>query len=272
MNLISIFPGRGRVTLSLCLACARLSGSASATIITLYDDSQGNLPGDQPWVGYFALGGVATQTANAQGVQLQTDQPVGAGYSNHQPTSLPFAPALVNNAFPSLDDSVGYSLSFEMQLLSESHFSDDRAGFSVIALGSDGRGIELAFWEDRVFAQSDSPLFTHAEEGLFDTTASERDYVLTVQNNAYSLAADTQTILTGALRDYSAFNGTPFGVPYSLSNYIFLGDDTSSALATVNLGSIVLNSDISVIPEPTSAAALMATACGVVLFRRRRGG
>lgn len=230
---------------------------ASAEVVTLYDDGLGNLPGDQPWLGYFALGGIASESAIAQGVRLQSDQSSSAGYSNHSPTSNPISPQILNPGFPSLLDTNGYSLTFQLQLLNESHTSNDRAGFSVIALGNDGRGIELGFWEDRIFAQNDTPLFTHGEEALFDTTAMEANYLLTIQNGGYTLAADSQQILSGALRDYSGFNGTPLGVPYTLTNYLFLGDDTSSASVDARLGSLVLNSNLTAVPEPGVFVSLL---------------
>ena len=242
--------------------------TARAEVVTLFDDGLGTLPGQQPWVGYFGLNGVASETTNAQGVRLQTDNAASAGYSNHSPFSNPLAPQILNPSFPSLDSINGFSISFQLQVLSESHSNNDRAGFSVIALGNDGRGIELGFWEDRVFAQTDVPEFTHGEEGLFDTTADESDYLLTVQPSGYTLSADTQTILSGALRDYSSFNGTPLGVPYTLSDYLFVGDNTSSAAADVSIGSVVLNSSLTAIPEPSTFTTGWLV-CVSTLCRRR---
>tara|TARA_R110002049_G_scaffold4601_5_gene32104 strand:- start:150067 stop:150837 length:771 start_codon:yes stop_codon:yes gene_type:complete len=247
-----------------------VGGVARADVVTLYDDGLGNLPGDQPWVGYFALGGMASESPVAAGTRLTTNDAASAGYSNHAPLSNPIVPQVINPLFPSLNDTVGFSLSFQLQVFDESHLSNDRAGFSVILLGQDSRGIEIGFWEDRVFAQTDSPLFTHGEEGLFDTTADETTYTLTIQSGGYALAADTQTILSGAVRDYSSFSGTPLGVPYTLGNYVFLGDDTTSASADVSIGSVVLNSSLAAVPEPSTFAfvALLATPWGL---RRRRG-
>ena len=251
------------------LALTTASG-ASAALITLYDDGINSLPGDQPWVGYFALGGLANQAVIAQGTQLTTDAAAGAGYSNHTPLSNPLSQQTVNSSFPVLERNVGFSLSFQLQIFDESHVSDDRAGFSVIALGDDGRGIELGFWEDRVFAQTDTPMFTHGEEVVFDTTAAEVSYVLTVQQNDYSLAADTQTILSGTLRDYSTFMGTPLGVPYTLDNYLFMGDNTSRAAADVAIGTVILNTSLTAVPEPSTFAASTLAVASCVIRRRRR--
>jgi hypothetical protein len=220
-------------------------------------------------VDYFALGGISSQSATAQGTRLETNGAASGGYSNHKPTSLPFAPQIIDPSFPSLNDADGYALSFQLQVLDESHVSNDRAGFSVIVLGDDGRGIELGFWEDRVFAQGDSPLFTHSEECLFDTVADEAEYVLSIQNSVYALSVDTQTILSGNLRDYSSFSGTPFVVPYSLTNYLFLGDNTTTASANVSIGSIVLKTTLTTIPEPSTWATLGIFLAAVGCRRRR---
>ncbi len=51
------------------------------------------------------------------------------------------------------------------------------------------------------------------------------------------------------MRDYSSF-----GSPYTIKNFIFFGDDTMSALASVNLAAI----SISPVPEPGTAAVMLA--------------
>ena len=101
-------------------------------------------------------------------------------------------------------------------------------------LSADLKGVEIAFWEGEIWAQSDVPLFTHAEGAAFDTTSVFVSYHLSVRDDRYNLAADGRTILEGSLRDYSAHS---VGV-YSTPNFIFLGDDTSSASASIALKSI----------------------------------
>jgi hypothetical protein len=153
---------------------------------------------------------------------------------------------------PPLDRQAGYTLRFRVQLSSEAHAGsdrnndgvDDRAGLSVLALSSDARGIELGFWSDRVWAQADGSaeppagaLFTHAEEAAWDTTAPTT-YELAIAGDTYTLRAGTEEILTGPLRDYQAFAGAIN--PYRTPNLLFLGDDTSSAAATMTFGPISL--------------------------------
>ena len=238
-----------------------LTGAASAASITLYDDTAGNTPGAQPWL--FAAddsllsGGSATETANANGVALSTDNPVSAGYSNY----VPVFNTLKNVGFPALDRGPGLSLSFELQIASEGHGNNDRAGFSVILLADDLQGIELGFWADEVWAQSDSPLFTHAEGAVFDTTAAEVLYDLAILGSNYSLTANGNPLLQGALRNYSGF-----GNPYDLPNFVFLGDDTSSAQAVIGLGEVILNTtEPASVPAPSVALLLLLA---LLLLRR----
>jgi hypothetical protein len=61
-------------------------------------------------------------------------------------------------------------------------------------------------------------------------------YELTVLGQAYTLAVSDTVILSGSLRDYTAFNPPPlYPDPYEIENLIFLGDDTTSASATIKL-------------------------------------
>jgi hypothetical protein len=246
-----------------------IATTSRAEVVTLYDANLASQPGDQPWLFYFPEGTV-TESLTAGGTQLTTDTAARAGYSSYSISIFPPDVSLKNGAFHSLDRSTGFALSFEMQLLAESHVSNDRAGFSVIALANDARGVELGFWEDRVFAQADSPLFTRSEEGLFDTTAAPTDYLLTIQDDGYVLTADTDTILSGPLRDYSSFDGTLGPIPYNLSDYLFFGDNTTSAGADVVIGSIELRTQLVAIPEPTSLSALGWMAWMAWAWPRRR--
>ena len=225
--------------------------------ILLYDDSTSQRPGDQPWLAYATLGGTATETIVPTGVTLATDNAASAGYSSH----TPFGP-LKNPAFPALNRVPGFALDFELKVNDENHSSLNRAGFSVLLLSSDSRGIELGFWEDEIWAQSDSPLFTHAESVSFNTTAAEVDYQLAIQGNGYSLFGNSSLLLSGSLRNYSSF-GSP---PYTLPNFLFLGDNTSSANANVTIGNISL----SAVPEPSSLMLIAMSVAGVAIVTRRR--
>ena len=139
---------------------------------------------------------------------------------------------------------IGYTVSFTVQVELEDHAGsdknndgiEDRAGFSLIVLSSDKRGIELGFWKDRIWAQeggTGSTLFTQAEGAAFDTQSARIPYALAVQGDTYTLSSNGTPILSGNLRDYTAFSGFPD--PYETPNLIFLGDDTSSASANIQL-------------------------------------
>ncbi len=187
-----------RIALMCAVWCGGYSLALAATV-TIYDDSLGTLPGAQPWLAYGGTG-AASQSVIPTGAQLTTDHNARAGYTNF----LQF-PSL-----PALDRSAGFSLDFELQILSEDHGTDnDRAGFSVIVLSSDNLGIEIAFWEDKIWAQS-GPGFTHAEEMSYTTTGGETAYSLQILNSGYSLLANGSPILSDALRDYSPFGELPY--------------------------------------------------------------
>ncbi len=221
----------------LLLACYAMASTAGWADVLLFDDSTSQRPSEQPWLA-FAANGVASQTiVPGTGVRLTSSIGVSAGYSNRGITGT-----LKNPAFPVLNRQQGFSLNFELKVNSENHSNTNRAGFSTIVLTSDARGIELGFWEQEVWAQSDSPLFTHAEGAAFNNTVAEVDWRLSVFGNAYSLYGNNSLVLNGALRDYSSF-----GFPYTQTNFLFLGDNTSSAGADVTLGAISL----AAVPEPS---------------------
>ena len=139
--------------------------------------------------------------------------------------------------FPILDSITGIQVNFTLQVEKESHANPNRAGFSVIILDQDAKGIELAFWENEIWAQGDDRtggLFKHGEHITFPTTAALTDYQVTFVEDTYTLIASGKTLLTGPLRDYSKFDGFPD--PYETPNFLFLGDDTTSSQARVRLG------------------------------------
>jgi hypothetical protein len=118
----------------------------------------------------------------------------------------------------------------------ESHTNNNRAGFSIIVLSDDNKGIELAFWKNEIWVQNDDTtggLFKHGEGTIFATTTGFINYQVIVVNDTYTLIADNKPILTGPLRDYSKFDGFPD--PYETPNFLFLGDDTTSAQARIRL-------------------------------------
>ncbi len=210
----------------------------------LYNGAQGGTPDSQGWLDFGAtlLGG--TQTASSGLTNLDTGLVGLAGYSNYEQAT----PTLVNSIFPTLNRTISFSFSFDIKINSESHLLSDRAGFSVIAMASDKKGIELGFWNNEIWAQETGllggTLFTHdSQERAFGSTTSLTHYDLVFVGKRYLLLADYQPILVGAIRDYSAFDNTgilPFD-PYETSNFLFLGDNTTSAESDVDLTAAAVN-------------------------------
>jgi len=236
-------------TLLSLLLLPSLIPQSQGEIIELY--SGNGLPSLQPWLSYaddrLITGGTVSQTTVSDGVRLDTDLPVSAGYSNHN-----FLSQIKNPNFPQLVRSNGFQLTFRTQILSEQHGSIHRAGWSVLMLGQDRKGVELGFWENEIWAQTQSPLFQHGEGVTIDARIA-RDYRLQILGDRYALAADGVTVLEGDVKDYSSF-----GTPYSLPNFLFLGDNTSSAGGSAILGKVSLQTGISSIPEPSSLALIAA--------------
>ena len=233
----------------------------------LFDPALGTLPGAQGSL-FFCSGGASalcfgpdgTQALAADGVVLDS---TGIATPNENSGQVGFAnslPPLLPPTIP-LDRIAGFTLNFDLRVDFESHASNDRAGFSVIVVSSDLRGIELGFWSDEVWAQNwaTGDEFTHGESTAFDTTASLTTYSLGILDNSYTLSVAGSPLLNGILRDYSAE-----GVPYDVANFVFFGDDTSRARAVVTLG------EIAFVPLPTSLVLLLPAVGGLLARRRTR--
>lgn len=210
-----------------------LGWESRAAAIVLYDGAANTTPNQQGWL-YLTdpiFGAVATQAAAGGKTTLDTTAATSdkAGYFSRFP---PLAP---HPGVPVLNRATGFAFAFDVRVASESHNSADRAGFSVIALSSDNQGVELGFWTNEIWAQSDTPgnMFRHSEGVVRDTTAATTHYDLQILGSRYLLSAAGAAILGGPLRNYSAF-----GAPYTIANFLFLGDDTSSAQARSEINRI----------------------------------
>lgn len=194
---------------------------------TLYDSSLGTLPNAQQFI-YLTI------PFTPQATQIYSN---GVTILNTMPVQSDMAGYFVRSeAVPDLQRTQGFTFTFTIQIDEEAHASNHRAGFSIILLSEDLLGIELGFWEDRIWAQEGGEppdLFTQAEGVAYDTTAALTTYHLTILNDTYTLLADQIPILTGPVRDYTAFEGALD--PYETPNFIFLGDNTSSARAQARL-------------------------------------
>ena len=251
---------------SLCLTIIALilliGQPARAVVTSLYDGSLNTLPGAQGWV-YLTnpfIGAAATQSVSGGVTTLNTNavESDQAGYFGSLPVLV-----------PAINRTDGFTVSFDLRIVSESHSSNNRAGFSVIALSQDVKGIELGFWTDEIWAQS-GPDFLHAEGTAINTTTSLTQYDLTVLGDNYYLFAGGSQILTGALRDYSSF-----GLPYTTPNFLFFGDDTSSASAEAELASIAIGTGADVVPPalvplPAALPLFFSALIGLGVLSRRR--
>ncbi len=227
------------------LACGALAAilviSPTASAIDLYNGPSGTAPETQGWLAFASLGGTPLRTTAGGKTTLDTTSTnaIFAGYSNY------LGATTVNPLFPALSRTDGFVVSLDVRVLSESHANPNRSGVSLIALSSDLQGIEVAFWTNEIWVQS-GPDFLHAEGVAFNTTAAITTYDLTIHGTTYAISANGNPILSGNLRNYSAF-----GLPYNLPNFMFLGDDTTSASASFEF------SRLSVVPEPSRTIVLM---------------
>ena len=232
-----------------------LSGST-----TLFDASLGSTPNAQGWLQFGTapapLNAGVSQAAVGNITRLVSTNAVPAGYSNYHGALA----NLLNPIFPTLDRTNGFSLSFDVKINSESHTDANRAGFSVIVVTSDNtKAIELGFWANEIWAQNDGTagtnLFTKGE-GVTRATTTQTSYDLQIKGDTYTLLAGGTAILTGKLRNYTAFDSTGAGLPYDpyeRTNFIFLGDNTSSAQANVDIARVDLKTNPKVRFVPTGA-------------------
>jgi hypothetical protein len=246
----------GSALCSLDLKPASATPSVSGKTLVLYDSGSGAIPA-APLINFtdFPPGAALPLYTNGATV-LDTTTSGGdtyAGWVSNATTTL---------EFPILDRTAGFQLDFALQVDSESHANNNRAGFSIIVLSDDTRGIELAFWENEIWAQNDDTtggLFKHGEGAIFATTTGLINYQVIIINDTYTLTANTDPILTGPLRDFTNFDGFPD--PYETPNFLFLGDDTTSAQARIRLGFVSVTGTER--PASTSSSASNATAPSV---------
>ena len=212
------------------MVCALMGtmAMAHAQSVTLYDGAGGKTldQGTGNWV-YIqrprqpVLIGAAREGATV--LNTTSDAGFKAGYSCLAP-------------FP-LDNAKGYAVRFDVKVVTEAHGErTNRSGCSVIVLGSDRKGVELAFWTSEVWTQTDG--FAHGtgtEAHAFDTTAARVRYTLRVKEGKYTLSAGSTPLLRGSLHNY-ALSGP--ALPYKLTNYLFIGDDTTSASAEFQVAHI----------------------------------
>ena len=216
--------------------------------LVLYDAASGDIP-DSSFMSFTAFPPEAVSLTYSDGATvLDTTLTRGDAYAGW------VASGTTTSGFPVLDRTAGTQVNFSLQVESEAHENNNRAGFSVIILDQDARGIELSFWPNEIWTQNDDSmggLFTHGEGVVFATDAGPADYQVMISGDTYTLSANTVSILSGPVRDYTNFEG--FLDPYETPNFLFFGDNTTSAQSRVRLRFASVTGTEPVLP--TSAVA-----------------
>lgn len=247
--------------------------SITSADVVLYNAALGTTPGEQGWIS--VIGG-ANEAVSGGLLNLNTsaDQDEQAGYFSESP----FNGALEHPNMPVLDLTPGFTVRFDLEIVSETHAArddngdgkDDRAGFSLITISEDLRGLELAFFENRVWAYADasegaSSLFTQAEGVDFDTTELTT-YDLVFDPTGYELFASGESILSGDLRNYNPSGVPVLFDPYDNPSFLFFGDDTSSASSHSRIGTVQV---LAAVPEPASTLMLILAGSVAGIVRRK---
>ncbi len=256
------------------VAFLSISSVAFSQATVLYDAAGGLTPDQSPWGWTYQAVGPVTPTFSGGATTLNT-----TGSDNFQAGFAKFAPNALNAA-------LGYTVRFDIKTLTEDHSNSasdknsdglsDRAGVAIIVLGSDHRGVELDIWQNEIWAQQVSPLFTHSqtiERGFMDTTASGSGvsnldrYDLKVSGSTYNLYVNgsSSSLISGVLKDYSAGPAI-----YSSSNFLFVGDNNTTSRGSFQLSHV----EAIVAPEPGGFVAMGVLtgllAIGTRVLRRRK--
>jgi hypothetical protein len=246
-----------------------------AITTVLYDGNSGVTPDNSPYFNFRTIGG-SSQTASGGVTTLNTFDPnpllsesTFAGYGNRSNAGTLLTPTLDNNA--------GYTLSFKIKINSQTNTGangPNRAGFSVLVLGSDKQGVEIGFRSSDIFAQNNTfsaidPL--QQKSNISDILGTPTTYDLKVTSSGYTLTigGDPNQSFSGLLKDYTTAATTPLTQVYNTANVIFFGDNTTSAGASVDIQNITLNTNAAAVPEPSSLLGVgLAIGFGATLKRK----
>lgn len=204
--------------------------------VVMYDASKGTNPDEQGWI---YLSNPLTQstvhriTEHGQHfLNTLSDRTETAGYFGNIPQPI------------LLERHTGFTFHISLQLLEESHISDNRAGFSVIILSNDACGLELAFWEDEIWVYNEQ--FERAERFSVNTTDRIRQYSVEISGDEYKLFIDENFAFNGPVRDYSDFPmPAEFPNVYGTPNLLFFGNNTSRAAAKTAISRVAVQTPAS---------------------------
>jgi hypothetical protein len=271
-------------SLGIAIAGIIASGSidrASAATIVLYDGATfsgtpNTAPGTYLTFNSFDLRnpsnppGTQTASGGKTTLDISSRESLYGGYSNYNLRNT-----LENLAFPVLDSNAGYTLSFRIKINSQTNTGDNgpnRAGFSVTVLDNDKKGIELGFRNNDIFAQNSnfSAIDLAEQKTSFGSTLSTfSTYNLKVLGNSYTLSNGGSDLFSGLLRSYAISPSNPLTVVYGNPNFLFFGDNTTSAGASVDIQNITLTTNSTAVPEPSDAiGTLIALGLGGLLKRK----
>ena len=275
-----------RLLCQFLIACGALAAlPAAAATQVMYTSVLDTAPDAQGWLDDGFIGMSRTITPQGTSVAPDSGPFSGAygGYSNRFAIPLSLFPpdvgagAPVNNLFPTLDRNAGFSLTLGFQVFSESHSGPDRGGFSITLIGSDLMGIAVGFQNDRIFAHNGDATLSAGENistlgggagaGYVARAFTNNLWNLAVSGNTYALTQAGDTVLSGALRNYVAYSGAGQSA-YRTPDFLFFGDNTSSAVASFLVDSAAISA--APVPEPSSYGMLLAGFALVGVIARRR--
>lgn len=258
--------------------------------------------GADPNVGDFTdLAGFFSRIPQLYNLDHNTNQPIDPGITADDALYNTLLQFQNGNVFPQpiipemqdrhgvlpMSSSIGYTVDLTLSVQDENVRDPQNrtsTGFSVIAISSDdiSKSIEIGFTETGIYAYESGPsqALSQTEVALasdfqdWDPTQLT-DYEIFVQGDGYTVSANGEEILTGALRDYSSrdpFNSNTNLDPihmYELPGFVFFGDNSKDAEAVTEF----VFTDVEEIPAPGAIAlALLAGCAGVCRPRRRRHG
>jgi hypothetical protein len=271
----------------------------AASVVTLYDGNSGLTP-DQyntpdPYLNFTTidrnnlLGSAGIQIFNASNqstiLASSTSESYYSGYYNHQVSldlgdlvnggSVIYPTVPINSSFPILERQAGYNLSFTAKMDSQTNNGMNgplRAGFNLLVISSDQMGIEIGFRNPNtqnqtpdIFSQDNASFNAIGEinSDLGGILNNFTTYDLQVSGDQYRLSTGSTLLLNGNLRNYSSSVGFGSAV-YRTPNFLFLGDNTTSAGGTTQLQSL----NVTNVPEPLTILGSVGAIAFMSAFKR----
>ena len=230
------------IVISLIMFC--MCASADASLIVLYDASQGSTPDQQEMLYFGDTETVITSDTSSTRVDTTADRLLYGGYNYWSSEEM--------------SRVTGYKVIIAFEVFSEGRTNDDRSGVRIRLESDDDYGVRLDFWENEIWeVQADS---THLDKVDYNTKQMTV-YELEVLNDSYTLSANDTIVKTGALYLYNA--GTPQG------NYLQFGDSTGQAYADFALSYVAVDIYAEPIPEPATIALLGISLISLSRIRKK---